>query len=72
MKIISWNIRDMGSSVKKRFLTKLIKERNPDVIMIQETKIEKFEVVAVQRLWGNTRVWELEEIMDLVKTRMAI
>lgn len=46
----------MGSSTKKRFLAKLIKDRNPDVIMIQESKIEKIEASAIHRFWGNSNV----------------
>lgn len=53
MKIISWNIRGMGSSVKKRFLAKLIKERRPDMCMIQETKLERVDKGMVQRVWGD-------------------
>lgn len=56
MKIISWNIRGLDSSHKKRFMPKLIKERDPDVVLIQEMKIEKFESMVVQRLWGITNV----------------
>ena len=36
MKFISWNIRGMGSGVKKRFVSKLISHRNPDFMLIQE------------------------------------
>lgn len=53
MKIISWNIRGLGSSVKKRFVSKLIKDRSPDVLLLQETKIERFERSIVQRMWGS-------------------
>ncbi|KAH7864902.1 hypothetical protein Vadar_031844 [Vaccinium darrowii] len=56
MKIISWNIRGLGSSVKKRFLSKLIKEREPDIVMIQETKLETIERKTAQKLWGSTEV----------------
>lgn len=56
MRIISWNIRGMGNTVKKRFLCKLIKERGPDIVMVQESKIERFEKSVIQRLWGNADV----------------
>ncbi len=38
IKIISWNI----NSVRIRFhlLEKLVKEQNPDIICLQETKVE--------------------------------
>ena len=40
MKFISWNIRGMGSEVKKRFVSKLISHRNLDFMLIQESKME--------------------------------
>lgn len=47
------NRRGLGSNfLNKRFLNKLIKDRGPDVMLIQETKSEKFEVSVVRRLWG--------------------
>lgn len=46
---ISWNIRGLGSSVKKRFLFKLIKKkRRPDMVFVQETKLEIIDVFAVR------------------------
>ncbi|KAG5517392.1 hypothetical protein RHGRI_037964 [Rhododendron griersonianum] len=46
----------LRSSVTKRFLTNLIKERNPEVMMVQETKIERLEIEFVQRIRGNSEV----------------
>lgn len=43
MKIISWNIRGIGSSLKKRFISKIIRERSPDVLFLQETKVESLK-----------------------------
>ncbi|KAG5539950.1 hypothetical protein RHGRI_020247 [Rhododendron griersonianum] len=56
MKIISWNIRGLGSSTKKRFVSKLIKDRYPDILFLQETKIERFEMSVVHRMWGTADV----------------
>lgn len=56
MKIISWNIRGSGSSVRKRLVSKLIKDRNPDVLLLQETKIESFESSVFQRTCGSSDV----------------
>ncbi|KAI8568827.1 hypothetical protein RHMOL_Rhmol02G0230500 [Rhododendron molle] len=47
-KITSWNVRGLASSLKKRFVLKLVKERSLEVILLQETKIEKFELSIVQ------------------------
>ncbi|KAI8536129.1 hypothetical protein RHMOL_Rhmol10G0232500 [Rhododendron molle] len=56
MKIFSWNIRCLGSSMKRRFLTGLIKERCSNFMRVQETKEEQFEATNVQGLWGNCEV----------------
>lgn len=53
MLLLSWNIRGLGSCVKKRFVSKLIKRRKPGMIFIQETKLECIDRVAVQKLWGS-------------------
>ncbi|KAG5556812.1 hypothetical protein RHGRI_007162 [Rhododendron griersonianum] len=53
MKIISWNIRGLGSSVKNRIVTKLIKDKSPDVLLLQETKIVRFKMSVAQRMWGS-------------------
>lgn len=56
MKIISWNIRWLASSVKKRFVSKHIRDRSPNVLLLHETKIERFEMYVVQKMWGSSDV----------------
>ncbi|RVW30349.1 hypothetical protein CK203_103735 [Vitis vinifera] len=38
MKIISWNVRGLGSRNKRRMVKDFLRSENPDVVMIQETK----------------------------------
>lgn len=38
MKILSWNIRGAGRQEKKGKIRKLLKERNVDIALFQETK----------------------------------
>jgi len=40
MKIVSWNIRGTNGLQKKRLLRKRIKEDQPTILMLQETKCE--------------------------------
>ncbi|RVW39554.1 Transposon TX1 uncharacterized 149 kDa protein [Vitis vinifera] len=40
MKIISWNVRGLGSRNKRRMVKDFLRSENPDVVMIQETKKE--------------------------------
>ena len=56
MKFILWNIRGMGSGVKKRFVSKLISNRNPDFILIQESKMEKVEKRMIHNLWKGAQI----------------
>ena len=40
MKIISWNIRGLGSRKKRRVVKDFLRFQNLDVVMFQETKRE--------------------------------
>ena len=40
MKILSWNIRGLGSKKKMRIVKRLLSSQSPDVVMLQETKRE--------------------------------
>jgi exonuclease III len=41
MKVISWNCRGLGSKTKEEAMRALIKTENPDILLIQETKLEE-------------------------------
>ncbi|RVW25917.1 hypothetical protein CK203_095963 [Vitis vinifera] len=51
MKIISWNVRGLGSSNKRRVIKDFLRLENPDVVMIQETKKEKCDRRLVGSVW---------------------
>lgn len=38
MKIISWNIRGLGSRKKRKVVKDFLYHENPDIILLQETK----------------------------------
>lgn len=40
MKIISWNTNGLRATVKQGFFTPLFKEEKPDIVCLQETKVE--------------------------------
>ena len=40
MRIISWNIRGLGSRKKRRVVKEFLRLQNPNVVMFQETKRE--------------------------------
>ncbi|MFI3205683.1 MAG: exodeoxyribonuclease III [Clostridia bacterium] len=56
MKIISWNVNGLRACVKKGFLDFLYSE-NPDVICLQETKMQKeqkdFEIEGYHDFWNS-------------------
>jgi exonuclease III len=41
MKVISWNCRGLGSKTKEEAMRALIKTENPDIMLVQETKLEE-------------------------------
>lgn len=40
MKLISYNIRGLGGKVKKKEIQKLVREQKPNMLCVQETKME--------------------------------
>jgi hypothetical protein len=53
MKIISWNVRDLGSFGKMREVRQLVRKKKPFIICIQETKLSVFYVNVCKSLWGD-------------------
>ena len=41
MKVLSWNCRGLGSKSKEEAMTDLISIHQPDILLIQETKMEE-------------------------------
>lgn len=42
--------------VKKRFLSKIIKKRKPDIMFVQETKLESVDRSGIQKIWGASNM----------------
>jgi exonuclease III len=40
MKIVSWNVRGLGRIDKRNEVRKLVREKNPLVVCLQETKLQ--------------------------------
>jgi len=61
MKIISYNVNGLRAAIKKGFLEWLEKE-NPDIICIQETKMQEDQVdkLAFEAL-GYKQYWNMAE-----------
>ena len=54
MKVISWNCRGLGSKAKEETMKDLIRLSQPDIVLIQEAKMEKEAFLQVSRkLWNK-------------------
>ncbi|GLT57064.1 hypothetical protein SLA2020_300650, partial [Shorea laevis] len=51
MKLISYNVRGLGSILKRKEVGKLVRLERPDVLFLQETKLEKIEDDLCKCLW---------------------
>eukprot|EP00253_Pinus_taeda_P034292 PITA_34292 len=55
MKIVSWNYRGMGSKVKEEAIKSLIRSDSPDILLIQETKLEDKAFLHIgKNLWKRS------------------
>ena len=55
MNIISWNCRGMGSKVKEEAIKSLIKIEVPNILLVQETKLEDTVFLQVsKKLWNKS------------------
>ena len=60
MKIISWNIRGLGSRTKRRVVKDFLRLQNPDVVMFQETKREVCDRRFVGSVWSvRNKEWAI-------------
>lgn len=51
MKILTWNVRGIGRSEKKGKIKKMMKERNVDIVLLQETKKAGILEQEVREMW---------------------
>ncbi|GKV26308.1 hypothetical protein SLEP1_g35639 [Rubroshorea leprosula] len=49
--IISFNVRGLGGTVKRKEVGKLVREERPEFLFLQETKLEKIDVGICKLLW---------------------
>ena len=48
MKIFSWNVRGLGSRAKRKRVKETISKATPDVVLLQETKLEMLDDMVVR------------------------
>ena len=61
MKFISWNIRGCGNPRKWKSLDQKIKQENPDILFLQETKCSSESMDKISsRIWKGCQVMALD------------
>ena len=60
MKVISWNYRGVGSKIKEEAMLDLISPHQPDICLIQETKMEEAAFLQVSK-----KFWKKKGIIAL-------
>jgi len=61
MKIISWNVNGLRAVIKKNFF-EYIKNENPDIIGLQETKLQESQIPKeIEELEGYYKFWNSAE-----------
>ena len=54
MQALSWNVRGLGKSFKRRSVKKLVLDRKINFLMIQESKLEVVNGITKASLWGSS------------------
>lgn len=53
MNLISWNCRGLGSKGEEEAMRNLIRTENPDIVLIQETKLEENDFLHSSKMFWN-------------------
>jgi hypothetical protein len=54
MKVVSYNVRGLGGGEKRVEVRKLVLEKKPLVLCLQETKLQEVNDVIINSIWGNS------------------
>ncbi|GLU12861.1 hypothetical protein SLE2022_295190 [Rubroshorea leprosula] len=62
MKLVSFNVRGLGSVLKRKEIGKLVRMEHPDFLFLQETKLEKVDDNLCRMMWDSRDFgWEMKE-----------
>jgi len=56
MKIISYNVKGLGGFEKRRKVRRLVEDKKPFVLCLQESKLSVVDEAVIKAMWGNTSV----------------
>ena len=54
MKILSWNVRRLGSWVKRAIIKESVQRNKIDLLLIQESKLRTVSNSIVKEVWGSS------------------
>ncbi|MCI25649.1 cytochrome P450 [Trifolium medium] len=52
MKILSWNIRGLGGLEKRKAVSRLVGDKHPFILCLQETKMQVCDASLCSAIWG--------------------
>ncbi|GLT37184.1 hypothetical protein SLA2020_115170 [Shorea laevis] len=62
MKLISFNVRGLGSVLKRKEIGKLVREERPDFLFLQESKLERVDDELSRTVWNSRECgWVMKE-----------
>lgn len=61
MKLLAYNIRGVGSRIKRREIQELVRKHKVDLVCIQESKLEGVNEEKCKLIWGNSCGWEAKD-----------
>lgn len=62
IKLVTYNIRGLGGRVKKKEVKELVRSQKPDLLCLQETKMEGIDRRLCSLLWeGGDFEWESKD-----------
>ncbi|KAK2430958.1 DNA-(apurinic or apyrimidinic site) endonuclease [Trifolium repens] len=53
MKVVSWNVRGLGRVYKRKEVRSLVREKQPLIVCLQETKLQVCDDSLCTSLWGS-------------------
>ena len=56
MHILSWNCRGLGNPSKAKAVKDLVRMENPDILLLQETKIDEDSLILLSNSKWNLKV----------------
>ena len=60
MKIMTYNIRGLGGRIKRKVVKQLVKEKEVEMLCIQESKLEIVDLRICKQVWGDSEVeWKV-------------